>query len=170
MIPFRVGTGYDVHQLVPDRPLILGGVKIEHSLGLKGHSDSDVLVHAIMDSILGALAVGDIGKFFPDTDQQYKGISSLLLLNKVKEICWKNKYKINNIDSTIVAQKPKLRPYIEQMRRNIAEILEIEVNQVSIKATTEEYLGFTGREEGIAAQAICSLIQEKKNDWNRNSN
>lgn len=153
----RVGMGYDVHKLVEGRDLILGGVKIEHSLGLLGHSDADVLVHAIMDALLGAAALGDIGKHFPDTDEQYKGADSMKLLAHVAELIEQEGYVIENIDATIIAQKPKLRPYIEQMEENIARVLHIQKNQINVKATTEERLGFTGREEGMAAQAICSL-------------
>lgn len=153
----RVGMGYDVHRLVEGRDLILGGVRIEHSLGLLGHSDADVLIHAIMDALLGAAALGDIGKHFPDTDEKYKGISSMKLLEHVKELIEEEGYVIENIDATIIAQKPKLRPYMEEMEENIAKVLKIEKNQINLKATTEEKLGFTGREEGIAAQAICSL-------------
>ena len=153
----RVGMGYDVHKLVEGRDLILGGVKIEHSLGLLGHSDADVLVHAIMDALLGAAALGDIGKHFPDTDEQYKGADSMKLLAHVAELIEQEGYVIENIDATIIAQKPKLRPYIEQMEENIARVLHIQKNQINVKATTEELLGFTGREEGMAAQAICSL-------------
>lgn len=153
----RVGMGYDVHRLVEGRDLILGGVKIEHSLGLLGHSDADVLIHAIMDALLGAAALGDIGKHFPDTDEKYKGISSMKLLEHVKGLIEEEGYVIENIDATIIAQKPKLRPYMEEMEENIAKVLKIEKNQINLKATTEEKLGFTGREEGIAAQAICSL-------------
>lgn len=158
----RVGTGYDVHRLVGDRKLILGGVTIPYELGLLGHSDADVLVHAIMDSLLGALALRDIGVLFPDTDPQYKGISSLILLGKVNEELKKTHYSIGNIDATIIAQKPKLSPFIDEMVRNMASVLEIEVNQISVKATTEEGLGFTGKGQGIAAQAICSLIRNEK--------
>lgn len=153
----RVGMGYDVHRLVEGRDLILGGVKIEHSLGLLGHSDADVLIHAIMDALLGAAALGDIGKHFPDTDEKYKGISSMKLLEHVKELIEEEGYVIENIDVTIIVQRPKLRPYMEEMEENIAKVLKIEKNQINLKATTEEKLGFTGREEGIAAQAICSL-------------
>ena len=141
----RVGMGYDVHKLVEERELILGGVNIPHTLGLLGHSDADVLLHAIMDALLGAAALGDIGKHFPDTDEKYKGISSLKLLEHVGKLIEQEGYVIENIDATVIAQKPKLRPSIEEMEENI------------VKATTEERLGFTGREEGIAAQAICSL-------------
>lgn len=153
----RVGMGYDVHKLVERRELILGGVKVPHTKGLLGHSDADVLVHAVMDALLGAAALGDIGAHFPDTDEQYKGISSLKLLAHVRELLEGKCYVIENIDATIIAQKPKLRPYIEEMEQNIAAILKIEKNQVNVKATTEEGLGFTGNGEGIACQAICSL-------------
>ncbi|SES08556.1 2-C-methyl-D-erythritol 2,4-cyclodiphosphate synthase [Lachnobacterium bovis] len=153
----RVGMGYDVHRLVPDRKLIVGGVDIPHELGLLGHSDADVLLHAIMDAILGAAALGDIGKHFPDTDDRYKGISSVKLLEHVRDLIEEEGYFIENIDATIIAQRPKFRPYIEQMEQNIAKALKININQVNVKATTEEKLGFTGRQEGIAANAICSL-------------
>lgn len=153
----RVGLGYDVHCLVEDRKLILGGVHIPFERGLKGHSDADVLVHAIMDSLLGAVALGDIGKHFPDNDNKYKGISSILLLKEVGELLRKEEYEIINIDSTIIAQKPKMISYIPEMRRNIAKALKIEINQINIKATTEEGLGFTGSELGISANAICSI-------------
>jgi len=153
----RVGMGYDVHKLVEGRKLILGGVNIPHSLGLLGHSDADVLVHAVMDALLGAAALGDIGRHFPDTDQQYEGISSMKLLEKVRELIEEAGYVIENIDATVIAQKPKLRPYIEEMECNIAAALQIAKSQVNVKATTEEGLGFTGMEEGIAAQAVCSL-------------
>jgi 2-C-methyl-D-erythritol 2,4-cyclodiphosphate synthase len=149
--------GYDVHKLVEDRPLILGGVTIPHTLGLLGHSDADVLVHAIMDALLGAAALGDIGKHFPDTDPQYKGISSMKLLAHVGKLLEEKGYVIDNIDATVIAQRPKLRPYIEEMEQNIAKVLEISKDQVNVKATTEEGLGFTGTEEGISAQAICML-------------
>ena len=150
----RVGMGYDVHKLVEERELILGGVNIPHTLGLLGHSDADVLLHAIMDALLGAAALGDIGKHFPDTDEKYKGISSLKLLEHVGKLIEQEGYVIENIDATVIAQKPKLRPYIEEMEENIAKTLHIEKEQINVKATTEERLGFTGREEGIAAQAI----------------
>lgn len=153
----RIGTGYDVHKLVEDRELILGGVKVEHELGLLGHSDADVLLHAIMDALLGAAALGDIGKHFPDTDDKFAGISSLKLLEEVKMLIEKKGYMVGNIDATIIAQRPKLRPYIEQMEANVANTLGIAIDQVNIKATTEEHLGFTGREEGISAQAVCIL-------------
>lgn len=153
----RVGLGYDVHKLVEGRPLILGGIQVPHELGLLGHSDADVLVHAIMDALLGAAALGDIGKHFPDTDASYKGISSMVLLERVRDIIMDAGYVIENIDATVIAQQPKLRPYIEKMEKNIADTLNIAINQINIKATTEEGLGFTGRQEGIASQAICSL-------------
>ena len=151
----RIGTGYDVHRLVPERDLIVGGVKIPYEKGLLGHSDADVLLHAIMDALLGAAALGDIGLHFPDNDPAYKGISSLLLLKKTGELLLEKGYLIENIDSVIIAQEPKMRPYIEEMRKNIADTLEIEIEQV--KATTEEGLGFTGAKEGIAASAVCLL-------------
>ena len=153
----RVGMGYDVHKLVEGRDLIVGGVKIPHTLGLLGHSDADVLLHAIMDALLGAAALGDIGKHFPDTDPQYKGISSIKLLEHVAKLIEEKGYLVENIDATIIAQKPKMRPHIEQMEKNIAEALHIDVSQVNVKATTEEGLGFTGTEEGISSQAICAL-------------
>lgn len=154
----RIGMGYDVHKLVENRNLILGGVNIPHTKGLLGHSDADVLIHAIMDSLLGALALGDIGYHFPDTDGKYKNISSLTLLSNVAKLIKEKGYSIGNLDSTIIAQKPKLFPYIEEMRINISKTLNIEIDRISIKATTEEGLGFTGTEEGIAAQSICLLI------------
>ena len=154
----RFGTGYDVHRLKEGRDLILGGVKIEHIMGLDGHSDADVLVHAIMDAMLGALALGDIGKHFPDTDMKYKGISSIELLKCVNALIEENGYKVSNIDSTIVAQKPKLAPHIETMRQNIADALNCDLSRISVKATTTEKLGFEGEELGISAQAVCGLI------------
>lgn len=154
---FRIGHGYDVHKLVSGRDLILGGVKIEHETGLLGHSDADVLVHAIMDSLLGAAALGDIGKLFPDNDENYKGADSLVLAKKVGELLAQKGYKISNIDSTIIAQKPKLAPYIDKMRSNIAKALSIPLDSVSVKATTEENLGFTGRCEGISAHSVCII-------------
>ncbi|MGN0328896.1 MAG: 2-C-methyl-D-erythritol 2,4-cyclodiphosphate synthase [Lachnospira sp.] len=153
----RVGMGYDVHRLVKDRKLILGGVEIPYELGLLGHSDADVLLHAIMDALLGAAALGDIGKHFPDTDDRYKGISSIKLLEHVGKLLDENNYIIENIDATIIAQKPKMRPYIDTMRQNIADVLKLDINRVNVKATTEEGLGFTGSGEGISSQAICSL-------------
>lgn len=153
----RVGMGYDVHKLVEGRKLILGGVDIPYEKGLLGHSDADVLLHAIMDALLGAAALGDIGKHFPDTDSKYKGISSIKLLEYVRELIDDELYVVGNIDATIIAQRPKMAPYIEQMKKNVADALAIEVSQVNIKATTEEGLGFTGSGEGISAQAIASL-------------
>lgn len=153
----RIGMGYDVHKLVPNRDLILGGVKIPHELGLLGHSDADVLLHSIMDALLGAAALGDIGKHFPDTDPAYKGADSVKLLEHVGRLIREAGYSIENIDATIIAQRPKMRPHIDTMRRNIKEALEIELDQINVKATTEEGLGFTGSEEGISAQAICLL-------------
>ena len=155
----RVGMGYDVHKLVEGRDLILGGVKIPHTLGLLGHSDADVLLHAIMDALLGAAALGDIGKHFPDTDPQYKGISSIRLLEHVAKLIEEKGYIVENIDATIIAQKPKMRPYIEEMEKNIATALHIDVSQVNVKATTEEGLGFTGSGEGISSQAITLLTE-----------
>ena len=149
--------GYDVHRLVEDRALILGGVDIPYEKGLLGHSDADVLLHAIMDALLGAAALGDIGKHFPDTDEKYKGISSIKLLEHVRDLIEENGYVVGNIDATIIAQKPKMRPYIEQMEGNVAKALNIDTSQVNIKATTEEGLGFTGSGEGISAQAIALL-------------
>jgi 2-C-methyl-D-erythritol 2,4-cyclodiphosphate synthase len=155
----RIGIGYDVHKLVEGRPLIIGGVSIPFEKGLFGHSDADVLVHAIMDSLLGAMALGDIGQHFSDNDEKYRNISSLKLLKYIKEIIEKEGYQVGNIDATIVAQKPKMAPYIEEMRVNIAEILNIQLKQLNIKATTEEGLGFTGEGFGISAQAISLLIE-----------
>lgn len=153
----RVGIGYDVHKLVVNRKLILGGVDIPHDKGLLGHSDADVLLHAIADALLGAAALGDIGKHFPDTDERFRGISSLLLLKHVGNLLQEKKFIINNIDATIVAQKPKLLPFIPTMRQNIAETLNLALDDVNIKATTEERLGFTGNEEGISSYAVCSI-------------
>lgn len=154
----RVGMGYDVHKLAADRKLILGGVEIPFEKGLIGHSDADVLIHAVMDALLGAAALRDIGFHFPDTDPDYEGISSMKLLEKVGELLEEHMYLIENIDATIVAQKPKLQPYIENMIKNIADVLHLQENQVNIKATTEEGLGFTGLLEGISAHAVCSII------------
>lgn len=153
----RVGMGYDVHKLVEDRKLILGGVEIPYEKGLMGHSDADVLLHAVMDALLGAASLGDIGKFFPDTDEKYKGISSLKLLEQVGEKLDEKLFVINNIDATIIAQKPKLQPYKEEMVNNIAKALKIDSDIVNVKATTEEGLGFTGENKGMSAQAICSI-------------
>lgn len=153
----RVGMGYDVHKLVENRDLILGGVKIPFEKGLLGHSDADVLLHAIMDALLGAAALGDIGKHFPDTDERYKGISSIKLLRHVGMLLDEHQYIVENIDATIIAQKPKMRPYIDKMRKNIADALALSVDQINVKATTEEGLGFTGTGEGISSQAVCLL-------------
>lgn len=153
----RIGMGYDVHRLTENRKLIVGGVTIPYEKGLLGHSDADVLLHAVMDALLGAAAMGDIGKHFPDTDQAYKGADSMELTRLVGELLEEHCFLIENIDATIIAQAPKMRPYIEQMRANIAKALQIEVSQVNVKATTEEGLGFTGAGEGIAAQAVCLL-------------
>lgn len=155
----RVGIGYDVHRFAPGRKLILSGVEIPYEQGLLGHSDADVIVHAIMDALLGAAALGDIGQHFPDTDPEYEGISSILLLEKVAQLLKENHYSVGNIDAVIIAQRPKMMPYLEQMRKNTAAALGIEEGRVSIKATTEEGLGFTGRGEGIAAKAVCLLEQ-----------
>ena len=153
----RVGMGYDVHRLVPDRDLVLGGVTIPYERGLLGHSDADVLLHAVMDALLGAAALGDIGRHFPDTDPKYKGADSLRLLEMVGELVKQEGYKIANIDATIIAQKPKMSPHIESMRENIARVLEADISQINVKATTEEGLGFTGEGAGISSQAICLL-------------
>ncbi|MBR2381099.1 MAG: 2-C-methyl-D-erythritol 2,4-cyclodiphosphate synthase [Clostridia bacterium] len=156
----KIGHGYDVHRLTEGRDLIIGGVNIPHRLGLLGHSDADVLLHAISDSLLGALALGDIGKHFPDTDEQYRGANSLELLACVYELVKEKGFEIGNVDATILAQAPKLAPYIPQMRLNIARALETELENVSVKATTEEELGFTGEEKGIAAHAVCIVVKE----------
>lgn len=153
----RIGTGYDVHRLTENRALILGGVAIPYERGLLGHSDADVLLHAVMDALLGAAALGDIGSHFPDNDPEYSGISSMVLLKKVADLLAEEHYLVGNIDATVIAQNPKLAPYIPEMRENIAETLGISKNQINIKATTEEGLGFTGAGEGIAAQAVCLL-------------
>ena len=153
----RIGNGYDVHRLVENRKLILGGVEIPYEKGLLGHSDADVLLHAVMDALLGAAALGDIGKHFPDNDPAYEGADSMKLLEEVGKLLQEKAYFIENIDATVIAQKPKLRPYIAQMEENIAKILGIAKEQINIKATTEEGLGFTGTEEGISSQAICML-------------
>ena len=159
----RIGHGYDVHRLVEGRKLILGGVEIPWEKGLLGHSDADVLTHAVMDALLGAAALGDIGQHFPDRDPKYAGINSLLLLDKVAKLLKENGWQVGNIDATVIAQRPKLAPHLPQMRQNLAERLGIDVGQVSIKATTEEGLGFTGRGEGMAAHAVCLLesLQDK---------
>ena len=157
MTNLRIGHGYDVHRLKTGRALILGGVTIPYDLGLDGHSDADVLTHAIMDALLGAAAAGDIGKLFPDNDEAFRGISSLELLRRVKRHLSEKNYKIVNVDATIIAQAPKLSPYRETMRENLAKVMEVDVDQVSVKATTEEHLGFTGSGEGIAAHAVCLI-------------
>lgn len=158
----RIGIGYDVHKLVEGRKLIMGGVEIPYEKGLLGHSDADVLLHAVMDSLLGAAALGDIGKHFPDTDEKYKGVSSLLLLKEVGKLVKYKGYEIKNIDSTIIAQKPKMAPYIPNMVKNIAEALGEDLDKINVKATTEEGLGFTGRGEGISSQSICLLKKLEK--------
>lgn len=157
----RIGHGYDVHRLVEGRDLILGGVKIEYEKGLLGHSDADVLLHAISDALLGAAALGDIGKHFPDTDEKYKGADSLKLLSEVKKIIENKGYTVGNVDATVIAQRPKLAPFIDKMRENIALALDVKVDKISVKATTEEKLGFTGEGLGISAHAVC-LIEEKQ--------
>ena len=153
----RIGHGYDVHKLVEGRDLILGGVKIEHTMGLLGHSDADVLLHAVSDALLGAAGLGDIGKHFPDTDPQYKGADSLKLLEIVAQKVAEAGYRVSNIDVTMIAQRPKLRPHIETMERNIAAAVGVDVSRVNVKATTEERLGFTGAEEGMSCHAVCLL-------------
>ena len=158
----RIGHGYDVHRLVEGRKLILGGVEVPHTLGLLGHSDADVLTHAVMDALLGAAALGDIGRHFPDTDPAYAGADSLKLLDHVVELLEKKGYQVGNVDATILAQKPKLAPYIEKMRDNLAARMKVEPDQVNLKATTEEKLGFTGAEEGIAAHAVALLSLKRK--------
>lgn len=160
MSEFRIGHGYDVHKLVEGRRLILGGVEIPHTLGLLGHSDADVLVHAVMDALIGAMALGDIGKHFPDNDNAYLDISSLKLLECVRALLDERGYTVSNIDATVIAQRPKLAPHIDTMVGNIARTLDIDLTRVNVKATTEEHLGFTGREEGIAAHAVA-LIEKK---------
>ncbi len=156
----RIGHGYDVHRLTEGRRLIIGGVDIPHDLGLLGHSDADVLVHAIMDSMLGALALGDIGKLFPDTDERFKGADSIQLLGEVARVVGDHGYTVSNIDSTVLAQAPKLAPHITAMRENIAAAIGVDVSRVSVKATTEEGLGFTGEKKGIAAHAVCLLTKK----------
>lgn len=159
---FRIGFGYDVHRLVEGRPLILGGVEIPWKLGLLGHSDADVLVHAIMDGILGALGRGDIGKHFPDTDSEYKDRDSLLMLQEVMGMLKEDGYAVNNIDNTIVAQRPKLSPYIDQMREKLSGILGVDISSINIKATTTEGMGFSGRGEGMEAHSVVSLVKENQ--------
>lgn len=156
----RIGHGYDVHRLVEGRKLILGGVDIPHEKGLDGHSDADVLVHAIMDSVIGALGLGDIGLHFPDNDMQYKNIDSLILAKKTAELLKENGYKIGNIDATLILQAPKVRPFIEQMRENIAQVYSVDKSCINVKATTEEHLGFTGEKKGVAAHAVCLITKE----------
>ncbi|MBQ2781559.1 MAG: 2-C-methyl-D-erythritol 2,4-cyclodiphosphate synthase [Oscillospiraceae bacterium] len=160
MTNLRIGHGYDVHRLKTGRALILGGATIPYDLGLDGHSDADVLTHAIMDALLGAAAAGDIGKLFPDNDEAFRGISSLELLRRIKLHLAEKNYKIVNVDATIIAQAPKMSPYRETMRENLAKVMEVDVEQVSVKATTEEHLGFTGKGEGIAAHAVCLIERE----------
>lgn len=157
MKEIRIGHGYDVHKLVPERKLILGGVEIPHTVGLLGHSDADVLLHAVMDALLGAMALGDIGKHFPDTDEAYRGVSSMHLLTRVNKILKDHGARLVNLDATLILQKPKIAPYIDAMRENIAFALGVEKSRVSVKATTEEHLGFTGREEGVSAHAVVLL-------------
>lgn len=159
-VPFRIGHGYDVHRLAENRKLIMGGVDIPYEKGLLGHSDADVLLHAVSDSLLGALALGDIGKHFPDTDERYKGADSLKLLCHVAALVKEQGYETGNIDATILCQKPKLAPYIQAMRENIAKALETDISNVSVKATTEEKLGFTGSGEGIAAHCVSLLVKQ----------
>lgn len=154
---FRIGNGYDVHRLVENRKLIIGGVDIPYEKGLLGHSDADVLLHAIMDALLGAAAKGDIGLHFPDTSVEFDNISSIELLKRVRDIIYSDGYTISNIDATIIAQRPKMLPYIDAMKKNIIQVLNIDINQINIKATTEEGLGFTGDESGISSQAVCLL-------------
>ena len=165
----RIGQGYDVHRLTEGRPLIIGGVTIPYEKGLLGHSDADVLVHAVMDALLGAAALGDIGAHFPDTDERYKGADSMKLLAEVRDMLSDKMYFIQNIDATIIAQAPKMRPYIDRMRENIADTLGIDQDQVNIKATTEEHLGFTGRGEGISASAVCLLASPDECSFSINS-
>ena len=153
----RIGIGYDVHALTEGRDLILGGVKVEHTMGLQGHSDADVLVHAIMDAMLGAAALGDIGRHFPDNDNSFKNIDSMILLDRVNQLIAEKGYRVNNIDAVIIAQKPKLAPYIDTMKVNIAKRLGVADDCINVKATTTEKLGFEGRQEGISAQAVCTL-------------
>lgn len=159
-VPFRIGNGYDIHRLVPSRPLIIGGVEISHYKGLLGHSDADVLIHAIIDAVLGALALGDIGQLFPPEDPRWKDANSLKLLAVVKQVISARSWTVNNVDSVVIAEKPKLRPHIEAMRENIAHVLGVSKEQVSIKATTNEQLGAIGQEEAIAAQAVVLLVME----------
>lgn len=160
MCNFRIGHGYDVHRLVPERDLILGGVTVPFEKGLLGHSDADVLLHAVCDALLGALALGDIGKHFPDSDPQYAGIDSRLLLSRTAELIREKGWQIGNVDATVVAQAPRLSPYIQEMRENIATVLDLPLDAINVKATTEEHLGFTGEGLGIAAHAVCLLFRD----------
>ena len=160
MLGFRIGQGYDAHRLVENRRLILGGVDIPHEKGLLGHSDADVLVHAIMDAILGAMALGDIGKIFPDTSEKFRDISSLKLLSKVSKLMTEQGYELVNIDSTVILQRPKISPYIDEMRKNIATTLSVDIDRISVKATTEEKMGYTGSGEGVKAIAIAILSKK----------
>ncbi len=156
----RIGTGYDVHKLVPGRRLVLCGVEVPYERGLLGHSDADVAVHALMDALLGALALGDIGHLFPDTDAEYKDADSMMLLRRVGELVCSKGYRVGNLDLTIVAQAPKLAPHIQKMRKNLAEVLQLSLDRTSVKATTTEGLGFSGRGEGIAAECVCLVVRE----------
>ncbi|MDB9321428.1 MULTISPECIES: 2-C-methyl-D-erythritol 2,4-cyclodiphosphate synthase [Cyanophyceae] len=169
MTKIRIGNGYDIHKLVSDRPLILGGVSIPHELGLLGHSDADVLTHAIMDAMLGALSLGDIGHYFPPTDPQWAGADSLVLLTQVHQLIRNQGWQIGNIDSVVVAERPKLKPHIEKMRAKLAGVLELVPNQIGIKATTNEKLGPVGREEGICAYAVILLLasQDLRNNYQK---
>lgn len=160
-LPFRIGSGYDVHRIAKGRPLILGGIEIPFHQGLIGHSDADVLSHALGDALLGAVGLGDLGRHFPDSDPQYKGIFSLKLLEKIYSLVHQKGYQIGNVDTTIVAQEPKLAPYVEKMRTALASVLQVSIDQISIKATTTEGLGFAGRQEGIAAYAAVLLVKNK---------
>ena len=161
-LTLRIGHGYDVHKLIKGRPLVLGGVRIKHKKGLHGHSDADVLVHAIMDALLGAVGLGDIGRHFPDSDTAYKDVSSIILLGQVGKLLVENGCRVQNIDSTIIAQKPKLSPYVNEMKEKISKVLNLPCGSVNIKATTEEGLGFTGKKKGIAAHAVCIVEGEPR--------
>ena len=157
---FRIGHGYDVHRLVENRKLILGGVTVPYERGLLGHSDADVLTHAVMDAVLGAAALGDIGRHFPDTDEAYRGADSIVLAAHVRDLLSARGYRVNNIDATVIAQRPKLAPYIETMRENLARVFELDIDAVNVKATTEEKLGFTGSGDGIAAHAVATIVSD----------
>jgi len=159
---YRIGNGYDVHQLAPELPLVLGGVRIPHDKGCVAHSDGDVLIHALCDALLGALALGDIGRHFPDTSDEYAGIDSRVLLARVVAMVREAGWEVVNVDTTLLAQKPKVAPFVPQMRKALADVMDIPVDRVSVKATTTEHLGFVGREEGIAAQAVCLLCTKNK--------